>query len=74
MPAEQVGHVFHPEGPDAGQPVERCFMPPRRGGSAGFGCPETCRALEHYVHPYQGSGERITLAFNSLVEELMPLP
>jgi hypothetical protein len=30
--------------------------------------------LEHYVHPYQGSGERITLAFNSLVEELTPLP
>jgi uncharacterized protein (TIGR02466 family) len=30
--------------------------------------------LEHYVHPYQGAGERITLAFNSLVEELTPLP
>jgi uncharacterized protein (TIGR02466 family) len=30
--------------------------------------------LEHYVHPYQGSGERITLAFNSLVQELTPLP
>ena len=30
--------------------------------------------LEHYVHPYQGSGERITLAFNSLVKELTPLP
>jgi uncharacterized protein (TIGR02466 family) len=30
--------------------------------------------LEHYVHPYHGSGERITLAFNSLVEELTPAP
>jgi uncharacterized protein (TIGR02466 family) len=30
--------------------------------------------LEHFVHPYQGSGERITLAFNSLVEELTPAP
>ena len=30
--------------------------------------------LEHYVHPYHGAGERITLAFNSLVEELTPLP
>ena len=29
--------------------------------------------LEHYVHPYEGSGERITLAFNSLVQELTPL-
>lgn len=30
--------------------------------------------LEHYVHPYQGAGERITLAFNSLVQTLTPLP
>jgi len=30
--------------------------------------------LEHYVHPYQGSDQRITLAFNSLVEKLTPLP
>ena len=30
--------------------------------------------LEHYVHPYFGPGERITLAFNSLVQELKPLP
>jgi Putative 2OG-Fe(II) oxygenase len=30
--------------------------------------------LEHYVHPYLGSDERITPAFNSLVEELTPLP
>jgi uncharacterized protein (TIGR02466 family) len=30
--------------------------------------------LEHYVHPYQGSGERITLAFNSLVQTLTALP
>ena len=29
VPAEQVGHVFHA---DAGRKVERCFMPPRRGG------------------------------------------
>lgn len=26
--------------------------------------------LEHFVHPYWGSGERITLAFNSLVRRL----
>ena len=30
--------------------------------------------LEHYVHPYFGPGERITLAFNSLVQTLDPLP
>jgi uncharacterized protein (TIGR02466 family) len=30
--------------------------------------------LEHYVHPYFGTGERITLAFNSLVQRLTPLP
>jgi len=30
--------------------------------------------LEHYVHPYFGPGERITLAFNSLVQTLTPLP
>jgi len=28
--------------------------------------------LEHYVHPYWGAGERITLAFNSLVRRLAP--
>lgn len=30
--------------------------------------------LEHYVHPYFGPGDRITLAFNSLVQTLRPLP
>ena len=30
--------------------------------------------LEHYVHPYSGTGERVTLAFNSLVQRLTPLP
>jgi uncharacterized protein (TIGR02466 family) len=30
--------------------------------------------LEHYVHPYSGTGERVTLAFNSLVQTLTPLP
>ncbi len=30
--------------------------------------------LEHYVHPYFGTGERVTLAFNSLVQTLTPLP
>ncbi len=30
--------------------------------------------LEHYVHPYFGTGERITLAFNSFVQKLTPLP
>lgn len=29
--------------------------------------------LEHYVHPYFGPGERITLAFNSLVQVLKPI-
>ncbi len=30
--------------------------------------------LEHYVHPYFGTGERITLAFNSFVQKLTPMP
>jgi uncharacterized protein (TIGR02466 family) len=30
--------------------------------------------LDHYVHPYFGTGERITLAFNSLVQKLEVLP
>jgi uncharacterized protein (TIGR02466 family) len=30
--------------------------------------------LEHFVHPYFGPGERVTLAFNSLVKTLTPLP
>jgi uncharacterized protein (TIGR02466 family) len=30
--------------------------------------------LEHFVHPYFGTGERITLAFNSQVLTLAPLP
>jgi uncharacterized protein (TIGR02466 family) len=30
--------------------------------------------LEHYVHPYFGTGERVTLAFNCLVQKLEPLP
>jgi uncharacterized protein (TIGR02466 family) len=30
--------------------------------------------LEHHVHPYFGTGERVTLAFNSLVQALEPLP
>jgi uncharacterized protein (TIGR02466 family) len=30
--------------------------------------------LDHYVHPYFGTGERITLAFNSLVQKLEALP
>jgi uncharacterized protein (TIGR02466 family) len=29
--------------------------------------------LEHYVHPYFGPGERITLALNSLVQRLEPM-
>jgi uncharacterized protein (TIGR02466 family) len=30
--------------------------------------------LQHYVHPYFGTGERVTLAFNSLIQKLEPLP
>jgi uncharacterized protein (TIGR02466 family) len=29
--------------------------------------------LDHFVHPYFGTGERITLAFNSLVQTLTPV-
>lgn len=60
-------------------PRVRCDVGPKQGFSHTGTMAVTPRAglllvfpsyLEHFVHPYYGDGQRITLAFNSLVQSM----